>query len=67
MFRVGSKNGHTVYWTDDTSSTAPDRFAFAALTPAAAEAAAEALNHAYQGWVPEWVRGLPEVPRREAT
>lgn len=62
MFRHGDHNGHTVYWDDDYAG--PNRFVATAMTTAAAEQIADALNITGAG---AWVADLPPIPRREAT
>jgi hypothetical protein len=73
MFRVGSKNGHSVYWSDTAEgSTEPDRYVCAALTIQAAVQISMALANfavdcGFEDSMPPWVESLPMVPRREAT
>lgn len=71
MYRVGGKNPHTVYWSDDDpASTVPDRYVATAMTPQAAVRVVIALANLAadcgEEAMPPWVTGLPEVPRREA-
>lgn len=62
MFRPGSHNPHTVYWSDESG---PDRFWGVAMSAEAAVGAAGLLNLAADGGRPDWLATLPMVPRRE--
>ena len=63
MFRQGSKNGHAVYWSDPDEPT--DRLVGMAMTAAAAEHIAVALNRLHGMGYREFVEELPTVPKRE--
>ena len=63
MFRQGTKNGHTVYWSD--TSEPHDRFVCTAMTPDAAEHIAVALNRLHARGYEQFVEELPTVPKRE--
>lgn len=63
MFRQGSKNGHTVYWSAPAEQH--DRFVCTAMTPDAAEHIAVALNRLHGMGYQRFVEELPTVPKRE--
>lgn len=65
MFRVGSKNGFTLYWSDPIGEL-EDRFLGTATSPEMATAITDALNAAYdpaETRPPQPVRYCPIVPR----
>lgn len=62
MFRPGSHNPHTIYWSADTG---PDRFVGTAMSAEAAVAVAGLLNVATPNDEPAFLVTLPMVPRRE--
>lgn len=64
MFRPGSHNPRTVYWS---ALSGPDRFVAVAMSDEAAVGIAGLLNAAAGDTAPDWVATLPMVPRREET
>lgn len=66
MFRVGSKNGFTIYWSDPTGQH-EDRFVATATSREVAEDIADALNDVHSADTalpPEPIGTCPIVPRR---
>lgn len=64
MFRPGSHNPHTVYWSEDSG---PDRFVCTAMSSEAAVGIASLLNSVVGPGDIGWVATLPMVPRREVS
>lgn len=63
MFRTGTHNPHTLYWTPPDDG--PDRFLGSLPHRDAARDVSMGLNLLYGTTEPEWVSTLPEVPKRE--
>lgn len=61
MFRPGTKNGHTVYWSPNTG---PDRFVCTAMSGLAARTIAAALNRMPLPNLTELLVSLPQIPKR---
>lgn len=60
MFRPGSHNPRTVYWS---APSGPDRFAAVAMSDEAAVGMAGLLNAAVGDAVPDFIATLPMVPK----
>jgi hypothetical protein len=61
MFRIGGKNPHTVYWSEQGKT---DRFVCVAMSRSAARAVVHALNTTHDPYLDTLLTSLPIVPAR---